>query len=264
MLNEQQDIKKPIPCNQNWSEMLPTDGGRICLGCGKLVSDFRKYSWADIAKVHSSSPIPVCGIYSEKQINSWGHEIYSHQYSCSKLATISATLLALSQFSTITLEAQIKVAQEQTQTNKQPSSQKTTIEKPKLNFVSGTIVILQFDDKKIPLSGASIIILQDSSHLKTISDSVGRFVIDITSSFGKLPNSITLFISHPDFMTKSITLNKTNLKALDITFSQEKMVSKKPSQFESIKDNPDYSQTSFYITISDEPIPEKKWWQFWK
>ena len=98
--------------------MLPTDGGRICLGCGKLVSDFRKNSWHDIAKVHSGSPIPVCGIYSDEQLNSWGHEIYTHQSSCSKLVTISAALLALAQITPTTLQAQTKITQQQTQTSK--------------------------------------------------------------------------------------------------------------------------------------------------
>ena len=74
MLDQQENIKKPLPCNQKWDCKLKTDSGRICLGCGKLVSVFIKSSWADIAKVHNSTPIPVCGIYLEEQINYWGIE----------------------------------------------------------------------------------------------------------------------------------------------------------------------------------------------
>lgn len=258
MLNQQQDIKKPIPCNQNWNEMLPTDGGRICLGCGKLVSDFRKSSWVDIAKVHSKSPIPVCGIYSKEQINSWGQNISIHQSSCSKLVTISAALLALAQLSPTPLKAQKTVAQEQTQTSKQLLKQKPTNAKPKQKFVSGTVVVLQSDSTKLPLKDASIFILQDSLYLKTVTDSVGRFVIDITSRFNNLPNAITLILSHPDIMTKSISLKKNNLKVLDITFSQIIIESKK---------TPLVSRgTAYYVEVSIEPIskPEKKWWQFWK
>lgn len=258
MLNQQQDIKKPIPCNQDWNEMLPTDNGRICLGCGKLVSDFRKYTWTDIAKVHSSSPIPVCGIYSEEQINSWGREIHSHQAPCSKWVTISVALLALAQLSTTTLKAQTKVVQEQAQTNKKPTKQKTINAKPKQKFVSGTVVVLQSDSTKMPLKDASILILQDSLHLKTLTDSVGRFVIDITDRFSNLPNAITLILSHPDFMTKSVSLNKNNLKVLDITFSQVTIEGEKILLIS--------RGTAFYIAERKEPKtrPEKKWWQFWK
>ena len=258
MLNQQQDIKKPIPCNQNWNEMLPTDGGRICLGCGKLVSDFRKSSWADIAKVHSKSPIPVCGIYSKEQINSWGQNISIHQSSCSKLVAISAALLALAQLSPTPLKAQKTVAQEQTQTSKQLLKQKPTNAKPKQKFVSGTVVVLQSDSTKLPLKDASIFVLQDSLHLKTVTDSVGRFVLDITNRFSKLPNTITLILSHPDFMTKSIPLNKNNLKVLDLTFSQIIIESNKVPLIS--------HGAAFYVAEIEEPTkqPENKWWLFWK
>ena len=52
-----------IPCGKN---------GRICLGCGKIVTDFRNYKMKEIVKTHLSSPAPVCGIYTDKQLNNWG------------------------------------------------------------------------------------------------------------------------------------------------------------------------------------------------
>lgn len=261
-MDEQQEVKKPIPCNQKWDDMLPTDRGRICLGCGKLVSDFRESSWKNISKVHSSSPIPVCGIYSDEQLNSWGHEIYAHQSSCSKLLTISATLLALAQLSPTTLQAQTKVTQQQTQSSKQPSQNKPTVTKPTKKFISGTVVVLQSDSTKRPLQHVSVFVLQDTLHLKTTTDSVGRFVIDITNRFSKLPNTITLIASHPDFGTKSITLNKSNLKSLDITFQQVTVVGKV------ILGEPSVSVSSFYAappvqmdTLEKQTTIKKKWWQ---
>lgn len=257
MPKTQQDIKKPLPCDQNWNDMLPTDGGRICLGCGKLVSDFRKQKWTDIAKVHSSSPIPVCGIYSKEQIDSWGLDVTSRQSSCTKLIAVSATLLALSQFSSTTLKAQTNVVQEQSLT--QSSKQKPVNTKPKKKYVSGTVVVLRSDSTKMPLKNASVFIAQDSLRLNTTTDSVGRFVIDISGRFSKLPNQITLYLSHPDFMTKSVTLNKSNLKVLDITFSQVTIEDERVPLISR-------GQTAFYAAERPETIvkPEKKWWQFWK
>ncbi len=251
MQNAQQDIKKPLPCDQYWNDMLPTEGGRICLGCGKLVSDFRKQNWTDIAKVHSSSPIPVCGIYSKEQIDSWGHDVTSRQSSCSKLVAVSATLLAFSQFSSTTLKAQTKVVQEQSLT--QSSKQKPTYTKPKQKYVSGTVVVLRSDSTKMPLKNASVFIAQDSLRLNTITDSVGRFVIDLSGRFSKLPNQITLYLSHPDFMTKSVTLDKSNLKVLDITFSQVTIEDEKVPLID--------RGTAFYAMERPETIvqPEKNW-----
>ena len=259
-MDKKHEIKKPLPCNQKWDDMLPTDRGRICLGCGKLVSDFRKYSWNDIAKTHSSTPIPVCGIYSDEQLNSWGHEIYTQQSSCSKLLITAATLFALAQLSPTTLQAQTIVTQQQTQTSKQPSQNKPAVTKPTKKFISGTIVVLLSDSTKRPLQHVSVFVFQDSLHLKTITDSVGRFVIDITNRFSKLPNTITLIVSHPDYGTKSVTLNKSNLKSFDITFQQANVAAKieygKPS-------------VSYFYAAPPEPIDtlEKqktvkiKWWQ---
>ena len=258
MLKVKPDVKKPLSCNQKWDDMLKTDGGRICFGCGKLVTDFRNSTWTDIAKAHSSTPIPVCGIYSKAQINSWGHEVSSHQLSCSNLVTISATLLALTQLPQTKLQAKTTVKLEQTHAINQTSKQPSTTSKPKQKFVSGTVVILQADSSKLPFKGISIYILQDSLNLKTSTDSVGRFEINITNSFNKLPNTITLFLSHPDFMTKSVILNKNNLKVLDITFSQVMIEGKIVPLVN--------HGTAFYIEESKEHIKqsEKKWWQFWK
>ncbi len=258
MLKEQQDIKKPLPCNQSWNEMVPTDGGRICLGCGKLVSDFRTSTWSEIARIHSSSPIPVCGVYSEKQINSWGQNFSNGPTSCSKLVTLSAALLAISQLSPLSVKAQTATTQEQS--IKQTFKNNPAKEKPKQKFVSGTIVALQPDSTKLPLRGVSVFILQDSLHFSTVTDSAGRFVFDITNRFSRLPNTISLILTHSDFATKTIPINKNKLKVLDVTFSQVLIEGKKVPLI-------DRGQAFYVLEMPEtktKALPQKKWWQFWK
>lgn len=259
MLNEKKEINKPLPCEQKWEDMLPADKGKICLGCGKLVSDFRKYSWADIAKVHSNSPIPVCGIYSEEQLNFWGKEISSHQSTGSKLMTLTAALLALIQLYPTTLQSQTKVTQQQTQSNKKPSQNKPLIAKASKKLISGTVVVHQSDSTKRPAYGVSIFVMQDSLLLKTTSDSMGRFEIDITYKFNKLPNRITLVVSHHDFPIKTISLNKFSNNILDITLYQKTIEARKVSLM---------GHASYYYALP--PVKKdtvkkerKKWWQ-WK
>ncbi len=263
-MNHKKEIKKPLPCNQKWDDMLPASNGRICLGCGKLVSDFRTYSWNDIAKVHNSSPIPVCGIYSEEQLNSWGKEVSSHQSSCSKLMAISAALLALTQLSLTTAQSQTTVKQQQIQTGKQSVQNKPTIKKPTSKFISGTIVVLQPDSSKNPLEDVSVFVLQDSLHLKTTTDSVGRFVIDITKRIGKLPKIFTLILSHPDFPNKSITINKNNLKTLDITLHQVSIVGNQIPLETRISVSYFYAAPPAKINTVDKQSKLKKNWWPWK
>lgn len=264
MLNEQQVIKKPMPCNQKWEDMLPSERGRICLGCGKHVTDFREYSWAEITKVHNSSPIPVCGIYSDEQINSWGQKISKHQSWSSKLVTISAAFLSLTQFSPSMLNAQKAIPQEQTQTINLQEKQTPLVAKPKQKFISGTVVVLQADSSMLPLKGVLIYVLQDSLNLKTTTDSLGRFSIDITSSFNKLSNKMNLIVSHPDYLIQPITLDKNILSPLDIILSQVTVKSHRVNHIA--------NGTAFYAVVKTNPSSDedtlknkkKKWWQFWK
>ena len=43
-------MNKPIPCKEKRSNMTPTEGGRICQSCTKLIVDFRKKTWTEIEK----------------------------------------------------------------------------------------------------------------------------------------------------------------------------------------------------------------------
>lgn len=70
-----QPIPKPNYCGQNWLEMHPTEGGRICRQCEKKMVDFSKASWAEIEKQQRQSDRGVCGMYNPKQLEYWGQEV---------------------------------------------------------------------------------------------------------------------------------------------------------------------------------------------
>ena len=88
-------IQKPIPCNERWANMKPTDGGRICQSCAKLIVDFRKKSWNKISEIQSKNDNSVCGIYSNKQLKHWGQEPPSNFRSIKKTASIIAISSAI-------------------------------------------------------------------------------------------------------------------------------------------------------------------------
>lgn len=256
MSKNQVEVKKPLPCKQFWNDMVPTDGGRICLGCGKLVTDFRNASWAAIEKAHQETPIPVCGMYTKNQISNWSQINQDKSTSNTKLIAISAAVLTLTNLAPVFVNAQSAIGKDRNSSVQQPVKQKS---KSKINkIVSGTIVVLQSDSTKMPLQGVNIFILQDSLNLKTKTDSVGRFEIDITSEFNKLPNAITLILSHPDYLSKSIVLNKKNLQVLDILFSQLSIEATKVPLIS--------RGTAFYVMERTDlkTSTKKKWWQIWK
>ena len=85
-------IPKPKYCGQNWLDMAPAEGGRICGGCNKLIMDFTKSTWREIEQVQAANNNAVCGMYTNKQLENWGQQPIN---SCTKLATTLALFASL-------------------------------------------------------------------------------------------------------------------------------------------------------------------------
>ena len=102
-------MQKPKYCGQNWLDMKPANGGRICGHCSKLVVDFSKKSWKEIEQIQQQNNNAVCGMYNPKQLDYWGREIPTRKDTFLKAATVTAltTTLSLSAYA---------------QTNTQPDS----------------------------------------------------------------------------------------------------------------------------------------------
>jgi len=247
-------MKKPLPCNQKWDSMLPTDGGRLCTGCGKIVIDFREFAWADIEKVHSSNPLPTCGIYDDRQLNFWGKEIPTEKNACAKFVHLSATLFALFQVVPTTMDAQVKTPSAVT-TNKQVIEINKSTHSSLKKTITGIVVMQLPDSTKIPLNKAEIIIKCDEAQFDhiTTTDSFGRFSIDITEKFQLLPNYFPVFIIHPDFLMKQFTIDKNNLQPLDIILAGVTISEPHVAFFE----------TNYFVYGVDRTGPLskiKKWW----
>lgn len=88
-------IPKPKHCGQNWLDMNPTEGGRICGQCEKKIVDFSKSSWSEIEKLQSLYNNGLCGMYHPKQLENWGQEIPESNNSLLKAAVITGISISI-------------------------------------------------------------------------------------------------------------------------------------------------------------------------
>lgn len=72
-------IPKPKYCSEDWLDMKPVEGGRICGSCQKHIIDFTKMTWHEIATLQSLNGNTLCGVYTSKQLKYWGQEVPSNQ-----------------------------------------------------------------------------------------------------------------------------------------------------------------------------------------
>lgn len=88
-------LMKPKHCGQNWLDMKPTEGGRICGQCEKKIVDFTKKSWKDISKIQEENNNSLCGMYAPKQLEYWGQEIPSNKTVLIKAAAITGFCVSI-------------------------------------------------------------------------------------------------------------------------------------------------------------------------
>jgi hypothetical protein len=177
-------MDKPIPCKEKWSNMTPTEGGRICKSCTKLIVDFRKKTWTEIEKKQSENNNSICGIYSKKQLNNWGQKTVNKIDSLKKIAAVAAVSTAL----TVNTFAQNESNQN------------------KYITVKGTISTDNLNRK--PISNA--IIKFDTLGTMTKTDSNGNYSISILKSKIK-SNTIELSAVAETFETEIIPINIDSL-----------------------------------------------------
>jgi carboxypeptidase-like protein len=67
--NFKNSLKKLNRCDQLWNEMKPNNGGRLCGKCDKIIIDFSKMSFTEIAFKMSESNQATCGFYLPEQID---------------------------------------------------------------------------------------------------------------------------------------------------------------------------------------------------
>lgn len=268
MFNPEQPLPKPLSCQQNWNDMLPHDKGRICLGCGKLVTDFRNKSWSDIEKAQRKSPLPLCGLYSEEQFNNWGKEIHAtHPINFSKWLKYSAVFLSFTNLFPSQVDAQTKASDTQVKVIDKSGQQKQKA-KPHRRIIRGTVVKMNPDSTKYPLRNVNIIINHKSVKLQTKTDSLGIFKIDITNKSKLLPEIITLVISHPDYPVKNIKTNQHNVKSLTVVLTEVEVKGYAVPLIDAGTGNVPYYGIAYENpkpTKKDSVVVIKSWWKkLWK
>ena len=88
-------IPKPKHCGQNWLDMVPTQGGRICRQCDKKIVDFSKSSWVEIENRQKEHNNSLCGMYNPRQLENWGREIPKSGNALLKAAVITGLTVSI-------------------------------------------------------------------------------------------------------------------------------------------------------------------------
>ena len=87
---------KPQYCQQNWLRMNEVPGGRVCSSCEKKIIDFTGKTWKEISALQTANNNELCGLYSQKQLDHWGHQAPSIGFNTKAIAAVSSLLLSIS------------------------------------------------------------------------------------------------------------------------------------------------------------------------
>lgn len=165
-------------CDQNWLEMTPTNGGRICEKCSKRIVDFSKKNWAEIESIQNQNNNTVCGMYNPKQLENWGHELPTFTNSIKKMATITSLTVFMAL----------------------PTNAQTTNETESV-VIKGQI----FDKNNNEVIIGAQVILKNNNIVST-SDFDGNFQILVPNISSALVSD-TLVVTNNGYLTKQIILN---------------------------------------------------------
>lgn len=180
-------ISKPEYCGQDWSEMKPTEGGRICGQCSKVIVDFSRMTWAEIEQKQRENNNSLCGMYSRRQLDNWGREVPTS--SCSKLASTAALLISLAT---------------STQVNAQTIANS---EGDNRTIVKGRVTG-KTDEGSIDTLGFAKIFLKGTS-FEAEADEQGNYQIDLTNYIDSIVNPMLVFEAL-GFCQSELKLSKEN------------------------------------------------------
>lgn len=189
-------IPKPKPCDQDWLEMKPTERGRMCEQCSKVITDFSRMSWAEIEQVHLQKQEPVCGMYSPAQLQHWGHEI--PKGGCGKFAATAALLLSLTASTQASGQSSVK----------QESTKRTVI--------YGTVTGKTIDETIDTLAYATVAL---KNTISVITNKHGQYQLDITDFVGVI-SDLTIVYSYLGYEEYKIKLDN-EIKKGEINYNVE-------------------------------------------
>jgi CarboxypepD_reg-like domain len=184
------NIPKPQHCGQDWLDMTPTTGGRICGQCDKVIVDFTRSDWADIERIQKENNNTLCGMYSPAQLAHWGQQVPAK--GCSKMAATAAMLVSMS------------VSAQAFAQTPHPAKEKTRI--------YGTVHEKISEGKGEPLLGA--IIRVKGTETGAYADAEGNYQIQLPDHPDTLPHPVLVFsmIGYQDVEIPLTGLEKGNFR----------------------------------------------------
>lgn len=169
--------------------MKPTEGGRICGQCNKVIIDFSKMNWVEIERIQQANNNSVCGMYSSKQLNNWGRQAPTNN--CSNFAATTALLVSM----TVSSQSFSQMTADTTRT-----------------IIHGTVTGKTKEGRIDTLSFTNIVL--KGTKIGAVADEEGKYQLDLTSYIDTIQNP-TLVFSMVGFDPLELTLknqNKVDLK----------------------------------------------------
>ena len=169
------------PCHENWAEMTPSEQGRFCQNCQKIVVDFSKMSDRDLTQWFAArAGERVCGRVNPKQLN--------RSFSCvtqSKSTFYQRTAILVSGlfFATSAYGQDYKPTEITTTGDtilvREPQHTKPPKTEKKARILRGVVL----DERGEPLPSA--VIMVKGTQIATMADFDGFFKIILTDDFEK-------------------------------------------------------------------------------
>ncbi|MCF6402275.1 carboxypeptidase-like regulatory domain-containing protein [Chitinophaga filiformis] len=193
-------ISLPKPCHESWEEMTPAEQGRFCRSCHKTIIDFSRMSDRQIISHLNNKKEPVCGRFSEEQLN---RQINIQDSRRRPPMVPSAALIAALAFSIPPTRAQSIQEKIALMANKSD----ITLAPQQPDTIQNNIIGIVIDSTDNSVLPAATVIIKGYK-IGTKTDSSGKFELKVPDSLTE--KHITLQVSHVNFITKELTVPLTN------------------------------------------------------
>jgi hypothetical protein len=256
-MSKKQSYKLTIdnPCQQDWSLMTQNKTGRFCDHCVKTVIDFSSMTDLEIHAIVSKHEGQLCGRLTDQQLNRI--LVISQERNNRSLYKIVAGLLFLGAPKEIYAINQTPSQQSFSLPAKVqsiiPTKEKEKENPDVKNIVQGIIL-----DAITCLPIPDALIVVKGTQLLTHSDTEGKFRIIISDSL--FNDNLTLLTKAFGYYCNEIQISQSALPMqVEITLAVEKT-----PVFEITEHRIGIVQYQTAGLICIEPLPSKKWFQFWK
>ena len=174
-------IQIPEPCHENWAEMTPTEQGRFCQNCQKVVVDFSKMSDRDLTQWFAArAGKRVCGRVNHNQLNrdfSYVNHSKSTFYQRTAIL-VSGLFFATSAYGQDYKPKEITTKGDTILVHPPQYAEPLKTEK-KARILRGVVL----NERGEPITSAYVVIKETS--ISTITDSEGIFKIVLSANFDK-------------------------------------------------------------------------------